>query len=142
MALGMGVGAFAAGLVVDVQRAAGMWPAFLAATAGFGISAAFLALATRASAVAGIDASSAGEVSTSDADGWRTYRHLLSNRSVRLLALVSIALAAGFYAQFETGLPAFALQSLSVEPTVVGHRRGGQLRRHRRTAVAHREAHG
>ena len=44
----------------------------------------------------------------------------MRNRSVRLLGLLSIALAAGFYAQFETGLPAFALQSLSVEPTVVG----------------------
>ncbi len=44
----------------------------------------------------------------------------MRNRPVRLLGLLSIALAAGFYAQFETGLPAFALQSLSVEPTVVG----------------------
>jgi MFS family permease len=49
-----------------------------------------------------------------------SYRVLFSNRGVRLLAFVSMALAAGFYAQFETGLPAFALQELSVTPSVVG----------------------
>src|SRR5205085_9808680 len=49
-----------------------------------------------------------------------TYGHLLRNRSVRLLAGVSVALAAGFYAQYETGLPAFALQSLSVSPGTIG----------------------
>ena len=61
-----------------------------------------------------------GSTSDSPRDGWQTYRYLMRNRSVRLLGLLSIALAAGFYAQFETGLTAFALQSLSVEPTVVG----------------------
>ena len=117
MALGMAVGAFAAGLVVDLDTPSGMWPAFAAATLGFAVTAAFLAAATRSEVSvdrAEVSADRAGR------DGWQTYRYLMGNRSVRLLGLLSIALAAGFYAQFETGLPAFALQSLSVEPTVVG----------------------
>ena len=117
MALGMAVGAFAAGLVVDLDTPSGMWPAFAAATLGFVVTAAFLAAATRSEVSvdrAEVSADRAGR------DGWQTYRFLMGNRSVRLLGLLSIALAAGFYAQFETGLPAFALQSLSVEPTVVG----------------------
>jgi MFS family permease len=124
MALGMAVGAFAAGLVVDLETPNGMWPAFATATLGFVMTAALLAAATRSTQPAD-RASRAHMVSTSSTadaprDGWQTYRYLLRNRPVRLLGLLSIALAAGFYAQFETGLPAFALQSLSVEPTVVG----------------------
>jgi MFS family permease len=124
LALGMAVGAFAAGLVVDVETPTGMWPAFVAATLGFIVSAAFLAGATRSSATGTVDdAHDVTGGSTADlpgGDGWQTYRYLMRNRPVRLLGLLSIALAAGFYAQFETGLPAFALQSLSVDPTVVG----------------------
>ena len=131
MALGMAVGAFAAGLVVDLDTPSGMWPAFAAATLGFVVTAALLAAATRSEVSADRAEVSADRAcrdhgvstsSTTDSprDGWQTYRYLMRNRSVRLLGLLSIALAAGFYAQFETGLPAFALQSLSVEPTVVG----------------------
>ena len=131
MALGMAVGAFAAGLVVDLETPNGMWPAFATATLGFVVTAAFLAAATRSDVSADRAEVSADRacrdhgVSTSSTtdgarDGWQTYRYLMRNRPVRLLGLLSIALAAGFYAQFETGLPAFALQSLSVEPTVVG----------------------
>lgn len=130
-ALGMAVGAFAAGLVIDVDTATGMWPAFAAATLGFLVTAAFLAAATRSTANAATGTRAAeldpqvlaieAPGSTHDvAQGWQTYRYLASNRQIRLLGLLSIALAAGFYAQFETGLPAFALQSLSVEPSVVG----------------------
>ncbi len=44
-ALGMAVGAFAAGYVVDLDRTNGMWPAFATAGAGFLISAALLVVA-------------------------------------------------------------------------------------------------
>ena len=37
-----------------------------------------------------------------------------------MLALVSIALAAGFYGQFDTGLPALALDKLGVDPSAIG----------------------
>ncbi len=124
LALGMALGAFAAGLVVDLDTPHGMWPAFATATLGFVVTAGLLSAAT--GSTASQPATSCSGVSTgSSADGqragtWRTYLHLAGNRQIRLLGLVSIALAAGFYAQFETGLPAFALQSLSVDPTVVG----------------------
>ncbi len=120
MALGMAVGAFAAGLVVDLDTTTGMWPAFGAGALGFVVSAAFLSAAARSTAYADTVNVPSGDPLTSELDGWQTYRHLARNRQVRLLGLVSIALAAGFYAQFETGLPAFALQSLSVDPTIVG----------------------
>ncbi len=120
MALGMAVGAFAAGLVVDLETPNGMWPAFATATLGFVMTAALLAAATRSTSYVSSSLSEHDEALTSQSDGWQTYRYLLRNRPVRLLGLLSIALAAGFYAQFETGLPAFALQSLSAEPTVVG----------------------
>ena len=113
----MAAGAFAAGLVVDLTTPSGMWPAFLAAAVGFAVSAVLLHLASDASgdcAGTGLDAGSAAP------GGWETYRHFVGNRQLRLLALVSMALAAGFYAQFETGLPAFALQALAVRPSVVG----------------------
>jgi hypothetical protein len=106
-------------MVVNVDTSTGMWPAFAAATTGFVVTAGLLAAATRSSTYDAVPAP-ARDVLTADLDGWQTYRHLASNRQVRLLGLVSIALAAGFYAQFETGLPAFALQSLSVAPRVVG----------------------
>jgi len=120
MALGMAVGAFTAGLVVDLDTTTGMWPAFGAGALGFAVSAAFLNAAARSTSHDDIHIAPSSDPLTSELDGWRTYRHLARNRQVRLLGLVSIALAAGFYAQFETGLPAFALQSLSVDPTIVG----------------------
>lgn len=119
MALGMAAGAFAAGLTVDLTSADGMWPAFSMAAGGFLVSAGLLALVGRTSSrpVSIPDPhSSAG----SDGGSLAVYRQLLSSRQLRLLALVSMALAAGFYAQFETGLPAFALQSLDVQPSTIG----------------------
>ncbi|MEP6667142.1 MAG: MFS transporter [Nocardioidaceae bacterium] len=125
LALGMAVGAFAAGLVIDLDATGGMWPAFAAAAAGFVVSAGFLAAATSSTSYApacdqSSDVAPSSDPLTRELDTVQTYRHLARNRQVRLLGLVSIALAAGFYAQFETGLPAFALHSLSVDPSVVG----------------------
>jgi MFS family permease len=119
LALGMAAGAFAAGLVVDLRRPGGMWPAFLAAAGGFAVSALLLHLASDES---GDCAPVVGELEAtkSGPGALQTYRHFVTNRQLRLLALVSMSLAAGFYAQFETGLPAFALQALSVSPSTVG----------------------
>jgi MFS family permease len=119
LALGMAAGAFAAGLVVDLQRPGGMWPAFLAAAGGFAVSAVLLNLAADDEGSCAPVAREL-EATPSGPGGWDTYRLFVTNRQLRLLALVSMALAAGFYAQFETGLPAFALQSLSVAPSTVG----------------------
>jgi Major Facilitator Superfamily len=121
MALGMAFGAFAAGWLVDLSTPDGMWPAFIAAAAGFAVSAGLLNVASRtATYPCGNTSVSSTERLDSELVGMAAYRKLAANRAVRLLAIVSMLLAAGFYAQFETGLPAFALQSLHVDPTTVG----------------------
>lgn len=122
MALGMAVGAFAAGWVVDLHQPDGMGPAFAAAAAGFTASAVLLWRArSRVPATVHSPHAESGEAGlAAPAGGLATYRALFKNRQVRLLAFVSMALAAGFYAQFETGLPAFALQSLSVRASTIG----------------------
>jgi len=121
MALGMAVGSFAAGWLIDLTTPGGMWPAFVAAAAGFTVSAGFIkAAAGTASSACAETAVLATSRLDSELAGMTAYRALAANRPVRLLAIVSMLLAAGFYAQFETGLPAFALESLRVDPTTVG----------------------
>lgn len=123
MALGMGVGSFAAGWIIDFHRPDGMWPAFAAAALGFVVSAAFIKAAARTTSYPLTDElpiGSNGTPPSTNVAGLAAYRRLARNRPVRLFALVSMLLAAGFYAQFETGLPAFALQSLHVAPSTVG----------------------
>jgi MFS family permease len=121
MALGMAVGSFAAGWWVDLTVPGGMWPAFAAAAVGFAVSAGLLKAASGTTTYPGSDPvlPKAGRLDD-ELTGLAAYRTLAANRSVRLLAIVSMLLAAGFYAQFETGLPAFALTSLHVEATTVG----------------------
>lgn len=118
LALGMAVGAFAGGQLIDLGSATGMWPAFGGSFLGFAAAAGLLFMASRRWAYphpAAINDPPARELG-----GMATYRLLARHRNVRLLALVSMALAAGFYAQFETGLPAFALESLEVSASTVG----------------------
>ncbi len=47
-------------------------------------------------------------------------RLIWASPALRWTALVTVTLALGFYAQFESGLPAYALTVLSVEETVIG----------------------
>jgi MFS family permease len=128
LALGMAAGAFVAGQLIDLTSTTGMWPAFGASTVGFLISADLLrrvgavpsAPGSRDAEAVDDEAVVAATAGTGAVGGLAAYRAIFSDRRVRLLAFVSMALAAGFYAQFETGLPAFALQELSVRPSTVG----------------------
>jgi MFS family permease len=121
--LGMAVGAFAAGYVVDLDRATGMWPAFATAAAGFLVSGALLLLAgaRRWGMPVGLaeDASltSGGVGSTSPREALRA---IWAIPALRWTALITVTLALGFYAQFESGLPAYALTILHVEETTIG----------------------
>lgn len=116
--LGMAIGAFGAGYVVDLSRTDGMWPAFTIAAAGFAVSAALLALAGRGAGPEHddlvIDAPAAA-ASRRDA-----LRAIWASPALRWTALVTVTLALGFYAQFESGLPAYALTVLHVPATTVG----------------------
>ena len=122
-ALGMAVGAFAAGYVVDLDRTNGMWPAFATAALGFLVSSALLLVAGMARWVtapgAFEDASGAPE-SVRAASPREAMRAIWAIPALRWTALVTVTLALGFYAQFESGLPAYALTVLHVQETTIG----------------------
>jgi MFS family permease len=116
-ALGMAIGAFAAGYMVDLDQVHGMWPAFVTASAGFGVSGLLLAVAGR-----GVDAS-VPPVPESPAQQGSTglaLRAIWATPALRWTAVVTIALALAFYAQFESGLPAFALTVLDASERSIG----------------------
>jgi Na+/melibiose symporter-like transporter len=122
-ALGMAVGAFVAGYFVDLDHRDGMGPAFATASAGFVISAVILVVAglRRWGAQVGVD-----EVAGPAVDGARSgtpreaLRAIWAIPALRWTALITVTLALGFYAQFESGLPAYALTVLHVEETTIG----------------------
>ena len=144
--LGMAAGAFLAGLVVDLDRADGLDVGFLMAAGGFVLSSAIIWAAGRvrggaADAVLGSDesfgdetpasASSAaiqeantGAIAVVDASGRRSQRGALrtifADPALRWTAVLTTMLALGFYAQFESGLPAYALTVLDVDASAIG----------------------
>lgn len=114
--VGMALGAFGAGYLVHLDRPSGMWPAFAAAAAGFALSALLVAAAgrgapakTRAAPPEGVRVA-----------GGAAVRLILGTPALRWTALVTVTLALGFYAQFESGLPAYALTVLALSERTVG----------------------
>jgi len=147
--LGMAAGAFIAGLVVDLNRANGLDVGFVMAAAGFVLSSLIIAVAGwRDDSVLDEDASSAGlgttdAADTADALGTDAptgamavvdaahggpakaakngaLRAIFAEPSMRWIAVVTITLALAFYAQFESGLPAYALTVLHADPSAIG----------------------
>lgn len=116
-ALGMGVGAFAAGYVVDLRQADGMDVAFGAAASGFALSGLLVALAVR-----GVNDITSPPVLVPTAPGetGRALRLVAANPALRWTAVLTAALALAFYAQFDSGLPAYALIVLDVSERTVG----------------------
>jgi MFS family permease len=121
-ALGMAVGAFVAGYMVDLDRTDGMWPAFATAAAGFVLSALLILAAGRGAPGLGVDelAAEAAAEASGKVAARAALRLIWANPALRWTALVTVTLALGFYAQFESGLPAYALTVLSVEESVIG----------------------
>lgn len=118
-AIGIAVGAFAAGYFVDLARANGMTWAFVGAAAGFLLSAGLIR-------VAGVGAP---RLAATDVDTDRATTHISAVEALRRIwavpalrwtALITVTLALGFYAQFESGLPAYALTVLDVETQTIG----------------------
>jgi MFS family permease len=133
--LGMAVGAFAAGYVVSLERPTGMWPAFATAAAGFVVSALLLLLAGHRSwgmprghlsssaagpAVPASEDALAAAAATPALRPREAVRAIWAVPALRWTALVTVTLALGFYAQFESGLPAYALTTLHVHERTVG----------------------
>ncbi|KQU66443.1 MFS transporter [Phycicoccus sp. Root101] len=125
-ALGMAVGAFAAGYVVDLDRTDGMWPAFATAAVGFLASAALLLVAgmprwgTAPGATADATDGSGAPEPVRSAGPREALRAIWAIPALRWTALITVTLALGFYAQFESGLPAYALTVLHVDETTIG----------------------
>lgn len=117
-ALGMAVGAFVAGHLVDLRVADGMAGAFLLATLGFAVSSLILWSADRAP-VPPLPVE-LGEAVDQPVSPLAALRTIAASPALRWTALMTLTLALGFYAQFESGLPAYALTVLSVEASTIG----------------------
>ena len=118
-AIGMAVGAFVAGQFVDLSRADGMTFAFVAAGVGFALSAAIIHVAG-----IGAPAELAPDLAAGHAESrpgtLEALRRIFAVPALRWTAVVAVALALGFYAQFESGLPAYALTVLDVDEAAIG----------------------
>ena len=116
-AIGMAIGAYVAGHLVDLSSGDGLDVGFLTAALGFVTSSAII-----------------GERCPSDdPPGERARRHGceprptdrgaaddLASPALRWTAVITVTLALGFYAQFEAGLPAYAITVLDVDSTAIG----------------------
>ncbi|MEO8519258.1 MAG: MFS transporter [Dermatophilaceae bacterium] len=116
MAVGMAIGAFAAGYLVDLSRVDGMLPAFATAAVGFLAAAGLIGLAGRG---APADHVPSPEDAPS-ASVWLAAKVILATPTLRWTAVITVTLALGFYAQFESGLPAYAIMVLGVSPHTIG----------------------
>jgi MFS family permease len=120
-ALGMAVGAFVAGFVVDLDQPHGMWPAFAAASAGFVLSGVLILVAGRGAPRPVDPLADEGSAAVADRVPARlAVRLIRASPALRWTALVTVTLALGFYAQFESGLPAYALTVLDVDELAIG----------------------
>jgi MFS family permease len=115
-AIGMAIGAFTAGYLVDLKQLDGMWPAFATSTIGFLISATLIGIAGRG---APVDEVPAPEDAPSASAG-AAIRIIMATPALRWTAVITVTLALGFYAQFESGLPAYAITVLGVSERTIG----------------------
>ena len=116
-ALGMGLGAFAAGYLVDLDRPDGLDVGFVAAAVGFLLSAVMTAAVPRRSP------DRLGDSPVVDPDSGRSadaLRLVVRTPALRWTAVLTVALALAFYAQFDSGLPAYALTILDLPAQTIG----------------------
>lgn len=115
-AIGMAIGAFTAGYLVDLTVIDGMRPAFATASVGFLLSATLIGTAGRHAPSDEIRAPQ----DTPSASSGAAIRLILATPALRWTAVVTVTLALGFYAQFESGLPAYAITVLGVSERTIG----------------------
>src|SRR5450631_3517636 len=115
-AIGMAIGAFTAGYLVNLKVIDGMWPAFATAAVGFLISATMIGFAGRGAPED--EAPALSEVPSGSAAA--AIRIILATPALRWTAVITVTLALGFYAQFESGLPAYAITVLGVSERTIG----------------------
>jgi MFS family permease len=115
-AIGMAIGAFTAGFLVDLKAVNGMWPAFATAAIGFLVSATVIGTAGRGAPVDEVEAPQ----DTPSGSAGTAIRIILATPALRWTAVITATLALGFYAQFESGLPAYAITVLGVSERTIG----------------------
>lgn len=117
-AIGMAIGAYVAGHLVDLSSGDGLDVGFLTAALGFVISSAIIgSVGARATThpESGLDATGASPGRPIEA-----LRTIFASPALRWTAVITVTLALGFYAQFEAGLPAYAITVLDVDSTAIG----------------------
>ena len=110
--LALAIGGFAGGFLIDLSSPVGARPAY-----------AFAALASLASAVMVVVVGRRVEreqVAVLEPAEEVDYRTVFRAPGVRWMLAVTGLLTLAFYAQYDSGLPAYALSVLSVRPTVLG----------------------
>ena len=115
-AVGMAIGAFTAGFLVNLKATDGMWPAFATAAVGFLISATLIGIAGRGAPVDEVGTPQDAPRGSAGA----AIRIILATPALRWIAVITATLALGFYAQFESGLPAYAITVLGVSERTIG----------------------
>jgi len=117
-AIGMAIGAYVAGYLVDLSRADGLDVGFLTAALGFVVSSAIIGSAGARATThpeSGLDTAGANPGRPMDA-----LRTIFASPALRWTAVITVTLALGFYAQFEAGLPAYAITVLDVDSKAIG----------------------
>ena len=117
-AIGMAIGAYVAGHLVDLSRADGLDVGFLTAALGFVLSSAIIGSVGARATVhpdSGLDTTGANAGRPIEA-----LRTIFASPALRWTAVITVSLALGFYAQFEAGLPAYAITVLDVDSTAIG----------------------
>lgn len=117
-AIGMAIGAYVAGHLVDLSRADGLDVGFLTAALGFVVSSAIIGSSGARAMThpdSGLDTAGANPGRPMDA-----LRTIFASPALRWTAVITVTLALGFYAQFEAGLPAYAITVLDVDSKAIG----------------------
>ncbi|GAA6525382.1 MFS transporter [Intrasporangium sp. DVR] len=117
-AIGMAIGAYVAGHLVDLSRADGLDVGFLTAALGFVLSSVIIGgagLGATTHPESGLDTAGANPGRPIEA-----LRAIFASPALRWTAVITVTLALGFYAQFEAGLPAYAITVLDVDSRAIG----------------------
>lgn len=118
-ALGMAAGAYVAGHLVDLRDPQGLNLGFITAAAGFAISSLIIGCAGRGADLhADIDFTDGPDIGARGP--LESMRAIFATPALRWTAVITVTLALGFYAQFESGLPAYALTTLDIDTATVG----------------------
>ncbi len=115
--VGLALGAFASGYFVDLSVRSGMHVSYALAVITLVVSALMIAGAGRG---APEPVTEPGEEGAGTLSMTRSLLLIFSNQSLRWVAVITVSLALAFYAQFEAGLPSYALLSLHATERTIG----------------------